>query len=511
MEKNYIPPYMKREKEIEDEKEKHGITIKAWEKTNPIDSFKGIMIEKRLIRNLEKQGITIPTLIQKYVIPFSLHGHDILACAPTGMGKTIAFLLPAINNLIPQERMRNRQPQVLILTPTRELANQIYNDNLMLTKDIVLKTAVIIGGEGESKRDQTLKLSQGIDIIIATPGRLKDIIDSKFVNFSSINTLILDEADRMLDLGFEPQIRGIVAEFPAHKKRQTMMFSATFPPSVQKIAKDFFTQDKLSEVHIGHGPIETIAQEIVCIDSSGLGISLRNEKLLEAFKEFGYYTGPSISVNEIFAKPKSAEKKLVWGDKKQLPKQEKQKKTINEKKPLIIVFVERKAQCDDLVRFLHTKGIECRSLHGDKAQNVREESLECFKSYEIPILVATSVAARGLDIPGIELVVNYIMPGDIKEYIHRIGRTGRAGRTGKSITFFSKDNQKMAEPLIEVLKAAKQPVPGFLEKFLHFKRPQEKTKISSKKETKPQSKNIRRATEPIKSLEDNISWENEIE
>jgi len=552
MNKEYVVPTstkMKTEKEIKIKEE--NVKIQTKEDVKGIESFKGLLINSTILKNMEAQNIVQPTLVQKYVIPLALYGNDLLICAPTGMGKTIAFLVPAINHLLCASKRQKSGygfrkqllPKALILTPTRELAMQIHKDSENLSKGLDISSALAYGG-GENRKNQVSAIKRGADILIGTPGRLQDFINEGVVNLENIEILIFDEADRMLDMGFEVQIRSLCKGLREDKHRQTMMFSATFPDSVQKIAKDFF-QKQYSVVNIGHGPIENITQEIVYIDSAEMKNTKRKEKLISVLSEYGYVPGESLA-HQMKERDWRAdaqgppEKKLTW-KKKMEPSEpkEKQEKTEQVKidRPKIVIFVEKKVQCKDLMEFLLSKGIPSTSIHGDKEQAEREEALGLFKRCEAPVLVATSVAARGLDIPGIVLVVNYMMPSDMKEYIHRIGRTGRAGRQGRSITFFSKEDQQNAGQLVDILKKANQEVPTFLEEMAEekgrgrgksgFRRKDDAGSSRDGREVKPAGdREHREKGDPYSPLEmrdvlsgeskkidieENVSWDTEIE
>ncbi|KAI5191947.1 ATP-dependent RNA helicase DDX3X [Nematocida sp. AWRm77] len=482
MNEYYVPPCMKKQKEIKMYVEEEDVRVKTSTKITTMNKFTGLLINSAIQKNMEVQGIVDPTLVQKYAIPIAIMGDDLLVCAPTGMGKTISFLVPAINALTWHTKKRSfadkgyadkkaSMPQVLILTPTRELAMQIHSESVSLSKTLKINSALAYGGCNKYEQEQAIR--KGTDILIGTPGRLQEFLAKKIINLSRINILILDEADRMLDMGFEKQIRDILEKIDPARKRQTMMFSATFPESVQKIAKDFF-QEEPSEVHIGHGPLENIIQDLIYIEKDDHANLLKNKALLSLLEAHGHKaTGIPISVVHA-SKPSSFQRPpsraLSWRKASvsvpQAEPKEKQKEEVVQKEKAkesrVVIFVEKKVQCREVMEFLLKNGINCTSIHGDKDQNEREEALRSFTSYTAPILVATSVAARGLDIPNICLVVNYIMPSDTKDYIHRIGRTGRAGKDGRAMTFLTHRDHMHASALIEILKGANQTVPAFL-------------------------------------------------
>jgi superfamily II DNA/RNA helicase len=465
----------------EDAREEGGeeeISVVTSKHITPITRFQGNFISEQVLENMRAHGISEPTVVQRYSVPVGLRGEDILVCAPTGMGKTLAFLLPTLNSLL-GARVKRRAPRALILTPTRELAVQIAEDAAMLSRGTGIRSRAVYGGD--NRREQVAGIKGGVDILVGTPGRVTDFLENRIVSIDSVDMLVFDEADRMLDMGFEPQIRSLLKYLDGERERQTMMFSATFPKSLQEIAREFF-QKEFVEVSIGEGTIENITQEIVEIDSSA---AKRNSRLLEILEKVKYRVSEPVDrgVSLEWKKPS-----LVWKKQAQTgqPVSVHNKDTHSTRShdisasprnpggegtpnillnafPKVVVFVETKRQCDELEAFLLGKGIPCISIHGDRSQSEREDALSKFRLSEKPVLVATSVAARGLDIPGIELVVNYKMPSDVKEYVHRIGRTGRAGHTGRSITFFGPEDRAVAAELVEVIRSAKQEPPCFLE------------------------------------------------
>lgn len=451
MSTHYIPPSMKQAASQEEHQPvKEEIPVTSSEPIRPMSKFQGNFISEQVLQNMKQQGITEPTVVQRYVIPAAIKEKDLLVCAPTGMGKTIAFLVPALNFLLSTRTKgsgKKARVKLLVLTPTRELAIQINNDCSLLGRGTGVISRVIYGGD--NRREQINSLRGGADILIGTPGRMNDFLAQGVIHVDTVEILVFDEADRMLDMGFEPQIRSLLEYLDPNKGRQTMMFSATFPKPLQMIARDFF-QKQFLEISIGHGTLENITQEIVFLETSYP--SARNEQLLRILGGFDYAVAQP-SEDAGWSNGGAARTNLVWKVKKQEPK---------ENKPKVVVFVETKQQCVVLESFLQSRGIGCTSIHGDKSQREREDSLGKFRLCQRPILIATSVAARGLDIPGIELVVNYNMPSDVKEYVHRIGRTGRAGNRGRSVTFFTEEDRAQAAELIEVIKSANQAPPQFL-------------------------------------------------
>eukprot|EP00033_Pygsuia_biforma_P000275 GCRY01000339.1.p1 GENE.GCRY01000339.1~~GCRY01000339.1.p1 ORF type:complete len:591 (+),score=112.61 GCRY01000339.1:230-2002(+) len=394
---------------------------------NPIpavNTFQEINFGPILNNSVDLSGYQKMLPVQKYAIPQVLGKRDLIACAQTGSGKTAAFLLPTIAHLLrfgpmkPQPNMRLHPsaayPSVLVMAPTRELAIQIYDEARKFTYRSPLKCVVVYGGAPQNK--QLFELQRGCDILIATPGRLSDFISRGRISLAVCGFLVLDEADRMLDMGFEPQIRHIVedTDMPLKAERHTSLFSATFAREVQQLATDFLKPNYLF-ISIGRvgSSSETITQKIRY---------LRKHERLDCLIEF----------------LKAAEGRLV------------------------LVFTETKRDADMLEMDIQRAGGRATSIHGDKVQRERERSLANFKSGRVPVLVATDVAARGLDIPNVAAVVNYELPKNIDDYVHRIGRTGRAGKNGLAISYADEGNEGIAADLVEVLQEAKNEVPDWL-------------------------------------------------
>lgn len=390
----------------------------------PVVKFDDLRLHATLADNIRLCNYTKPTPIQKYSLAIIYEGRDLMACAQTGSGKTAAFLVPILNNLFNNDRgepkyiygNNNRKrflPKAVILAPTRELAVQIYDESKKFSYKSRTRPCVVYGGA--DTRSQIRDLEYGCDILVATPGRLNALLDRGIIALSSVKFLVLDEADRMLDMGFEPQIRDIVEkrDMPKVGQRQTMMFSATFPKEIQHLARDFL--DNYIFVTVGR------------VGSTTNSITQKLEWVEEHDKH-------SYLVKLLSSRP-------------------------NE---LTLVFVETKRSADELEKYLVGRQFSAISIHGDKTQAVREDALRAFKSGHKSILVATSVAARGLNISNIKLVVNYDLPSDIDEYVHRIGRTGRAGNVGEAISFFNEKNRNIAKGLLEIFEEAKQVLPDFL-------------------------------------------------
>ncbi|OAF70465.1 hypothetical protein A3Q56_01773 [Intoshia linei] len=388
----------------------------------PLDDFESIQLGPILNNNIRLCKYTIPTPVQKYAIPTLKSGRDIMACAQTGSGKTASFLIPILYKLSMLPEMINRykrkrgpqNPFALVLAPTRELAIQIYEEARKVTYRSQVKPVVIYGGA--SQYDQSRQLSEGADLIIATPGRLIDFINRHKIYLNRIKCLCLDEADRMLDMGFEPQIREIIeaSQMPGTGMRQTMMFSATFPKEIQEMASRYLNDYVYLTVGRVGSTTDNIKQELVWVEDEN-----KLEKLMEYL-------------------PSAKDKELM------------------------LVFVEMKRGADFLEYTLFKRKYPVVALHGDKCQAERELALRKFKSGQFPVMIATAVAARGLDIPNVRYVINYDLPSDIQEYVHRIGRTGRVGNLGTAISFFNKKNGNIADGLTKLLNENNQELPMWI-------------------------------------------------
>jgi ATP-dependent RNA helicase RhlE len=346
-------------------------------------SFDNFSIDQRCRKVLQGQGIITPTPVQEQTIPLALEGRDIVAVAQTGTGKTLAFALPALTRLAANGRPG--KSAMLVLTPTRELAIQVHKVLDTLARTMGLTSVCIYGGAG--MEPQTRALRQGRNIIVATPGRLLDHMGRKNVRFDALSVLVLDEADRMLDMGFLPDVRRIMDTLP--KERQTMMFSATFPADISRLAKDL--QHDTARIEVGTvAPTDSVSQRLYTV-----GQTAKTDLLSKLLRE------PEVS---------SA-----------------------------LVFVRTKRRTDRVTLALHKQGFKVQAIHGDRSQNQRQQALDGFRKGRYTVLVATDVAARGIDVEGISHVINFDIPNTADEYIHRIGRTGRANATGDAITFVSPD------------------------------------------------------------------------
>lgn len=382
-----------------------------------------------LTENIQRCKYQRPTPVQRYGIPTAIRGFDFMCCAQTGSGKTCAFLIPLICNLSPNEGCENGHsswegpatPLALVLAPTRELCSQIFAEARKLLFRSNLKVSQCYGGV--DAKPQLRDLSRGCDLIVATPGRLVDFIDREVIDMGKCRTLVLDEADRMLDMGFEPQIRQIVEQrgMPGKFDRHTMMFSATFPREIQVLAARFLRDYIWISVGRVGAAAETVTQEFIPVRSNMDKLPMLHQELL--------------------------------------------KSNPDEK---VLVFVGMKRTASWLVRELQRSRIQATDIHGDLNQVDREKSLNLFKSGERPVMVATEVAARGLDIPKVAKVINYDMPGSIDDYIHRIGRTGRVGHRGNAMSFFmlegsDEPDTNIAKDLHDVLEMAGMEIPPWLQ------------------------------------------------
>ncbi|KAI1914588.1 RNA-dependent ATPase [Ophidiomyces ophidiicola] len=374
-----------------------------------------------LYRPLE--NFSKPTPIQAVSWPFAFSGRDVIGVAETGSGKTLAFGLPCLRKVLELKRTRKpRRPSSVIITPTRELAMQIYDELRKFTATTELGIACIYGGAPKERQRQEIKAAS---IVVATPGRLKDLQSDQSIDLSKVKFLVLDEADRMLDKGFEQDIRDIIGAMPSTKKRQTIMFTATWPTSVRNLATAFTKH-----------PITITVGES---DSSDIRANERIKQVVEVLK------------------PHEKDNRLI-----ELLRKYNGGKKSNDR---ILVFCLYKKEAMRVERFIRSKGFKVAGIHGDMNQTDRFSSLEAFKSGSTSLLVATDVAARGLDIPAVKLVLNVTFPLTVEDYVHRIGRTGRAGAEGLAITLFTEHDKGLSGPLINVLRAAKQGVPESLLKF----------------------------------------------
>ena len=355
-------------------------------------TFKDLNISEPVLKALEEKNYTTPTSIQKKAIPVAIQGQDVLGLAQTGTGKTAAFAIPVLELLKKNAPVNKRFPSIkaLILTPTRELAIQIEEAFADYGKYTGLRHTVIFGGVKPAPQVKALKA--GVDILIATPGRLLDFIGQGIVKLHEINIFVLDEADRMLDMGFIHDIRRIIPMLP--KKKQTLFFSATMPKAVEKISDALLKKPVRVEV----APVSSTVDKI---------------------DQFLYYV----------EKPEKIDLLVDLLNKKHDER--------------VLVFSRTKHGADKIARVLNKKKIGCEAIHGNKSQNARQNALSNFKSGKTRIIIATDIAARGIDIQNLGVVINYDLPDVAETYVHRIGRTGRAGKDGMAYTFCTKEDRTM--------------------------------------------------------------------
>jgi ATP-dependent RNA helicase DDX3X len=383
----------------------------------PVTDFNQIRLCGPLTENINRAGYKNPTPVQQHSIPICLAGRDLMASAQTGSGKTAAFLIPIIERIYsrgpsPRNRGMKSFPVALILAPTRELASQIHTEALKFCFRASIYSTVVYGGA--SMTAQSRDLERGCDILVGTPGRLVDMIDRGKVSLSEVRYLVLDEADRMLDMGFEKSIRQIVEQrdMPSSKNRQTLMFSATFPKDIRQLAADFLNDYLFLKVGRVGSTTESITQIVKWVEP--------HAKVAEVVKDLREVDGRTL------------------------------------------IFAETKRDTDALARELFSQGFRATGIHGDRCQKEREAALRAFKTGKIQVLVATDVAARGLDIDDVAHVINYDLPAGIDSYVHRIGRTGRCGNVGRATAYFNNANKNIAKPVVKLMTEAKQEVPPWL-------------------------------------------------
>ncbi len=364
-------------------------------------TFDQLNIITPILKALAFEGYVTPSPIQEQAIPVLLEGKDILASAQTGTGKTAAFAIPIIQALYNQEHKQGQKKviQALILAPTRELAEQIKESFRNYSKDLNIKTEVIYGGV--SQKGQEIALKKGLDVLIATPGRLMDLMNQGLVRLDDIKYFVLDEADRMLDMGFIHDVKKIVSSIP--KTRQTMLFSATIPKEILKLANDLLDQPVRIEVTPPEAMVDKIKQSLYYVskkDKTSLLIDL----------------------------------------------------LVNPKLESVLVFTRTKHGANKLVKELLSFGVKSDAIHGNKSQNSRQKALVEFKAKRLRVLVATDIAARGIDIDELSHVINYDLPETPETYVHRMGRTGRAGMSGEAFSFCSHDEKNLLQAIVKHIK-----------------------------------------------------------
>ena len=377
---------------------------------NSLMSFQSLGLSKALLKAINNQGYTEPSPIQQKAIPLILKGKDILASAQTGTGKTAGFTLPMLQRLSQGQSQKRRKVRALIITPTRELAAQVHANVKSYSEFLNIQSTVIFGGVNQ--RPQVATLKRGVDVLIATPGRLLDLQNQGFLSLSNVEILVLDEADRMLDMGFLRDIKRIISLLPS--KTQNLLFSATFSKDIKKLATEFLYQPAIVEVSPENSTVDKINQKIYRVakdKKTGLIIKLISE-----------------------------------GNWKQ-----------------VLVFTRTKHGANRLCKKMISAGISAAAIHGNKTQGARTKALAGFKSNSIRVLVATDIAARGLDIPLLPHVINFEIPNISEDYVHRIGRTGRAGASGEALSLVSADETsylKAIEKLVGI-KIPAEVIEGF--------------------------------------------------
>jgi probable ATP-dependent RNA helicase DDX4 len=393
------------------------VTGKGSDDFEQIKTFEEANLRDFLLINVTKSGYKKPTPIQKRAIPIIMGKRDLMGCAQTGSGKTAAFVLPILNTIMnDKDTLNPGKPQCLIVAPTRELVIQIRDEAMKFSSGSYVKVALAYGGA--ASRYQSENIVQGCHVLVATPGRLMDFVNKGVISFEDLKFLVMDEADRMLDMGFRDTIDKVCNHNTLNKDSlTTLMFSATFPDEIQRLAAQY----------------------------------LRNYLFLTV----GIVGGASADVEQEFIEVPRREKRQLLTD-----TLTQYSKSTDEDR--ILVFVETKRTADYLASFLSETTLSTTSIHGDRLQREREEALRDFRTGKRKVLIATAVAARGLDIKGVTHVINYDLPKEVDEYIHRIGRTGRVGNRGKATSFFDPDvDQTIVSDLVRILTQTKQAIPDF--------------------------------------------------
>ncbi|MCF7905956.1 DEAD/DEAH box helicase [Candidatus Gracilibacteria bacterium] len=389
-------------------------------------TFEDLHLITPILQALKHQGYTVPTPIQEQAIPVLLDKKDIIGCAQTGTGKTAAFAIPILQLLSTghQRDPHRKKIRALILTPTRELAIQIGESFHDYGRHLGLTHTVIFGGVNQNR--QTLALRKGVDILIATPGRLLDLMGQRFVHLEEVEIFTLDEADRMLDMGFIRDVKKIIAQLPTH--RQTLFFSATMPPAIVELSKNILRNPVRIEVTPPASTAETVIQHLYYVDRDN-----KKDLLLHVLEKHNI--------------------------------------------PSALVFARTKYGADKVARFLCQSGVPAEAIHGNKSQNARQKALQNFKEKRVRVLVATDIAARGIDIDELSHVINFEIPNEPETYVHRIGRTGRAGASGTALSFcdaqeyeFLKDIHRLIPKQIPVENNHPHPMQGIPRSMTQFGR-----------------------------------------
>ncbi|OIQ26997.1 MAG: ATP-dependent RNA helicase RhlE [Bacteroidetes bacterium MedPE-SWsnd-G2] len=404
-------------------------------------SFQSLGLSKDLVKAVNQQGYTTPTPIQQKAIPLVLEGKDLLASAQTGTGKTAGFTLPLLQRLSQGQQLRNRPIRALVLTPTRELAAQVHDNVKAYSKYLDIRSAVIFGGVNQ--RPQVATIKNGVDILIATPGRLLDLENQGLLSLSKIEYLVLDEADRMLDMGFLRDIKKIISLMP--NKRQNLLFSATFSREIKKLAKDFLQHPVAVEVTPENSTVDAIDQKVYRVAK-------------------GLKTGLIVKL-------------ISEGNWKQ-----------------VLVFTRTKHGANKLCKKLVSSGISAAAIHGNKSQGARTRALAGFKNNTIRVLVATDIAARGLDIPLLPHVINFELPNISEDYVHRIGRTGRAGASGQALSLVCAEETSYLRSIEKLvgLKIPVEVIEGFEPDPNASHEPRKQGQNNQRRSRKPEQSNSKR-------------------
>lgn len=404
--------------------------------------FQDLNLISQLHQAIADVGYESPTPIQQQAIPFIIAGNDLVGCAQTGTGKTAAFAIPIINNIHPivGAAKKVKYIRTLVVTPTRELAVQIAQNFDAYAKYTNIRTITIFGGVNQ--KPQVDQLKSGVDVLVATPGRLLDLYKQGFVNLNNLHQLVLDEADQMLDMGFINDVKKIVKLTPDN--RQTLLFSATMPLPIRELADTFLNKPE----YVSVAPISSTAEKVA---------------------------------QQVYFVEKSDKSKLLYH------------LIRNEKLNNVLVFTRTKHGADNVVKSLKKHGVESGAIHGDKSQNARQRVLDAFKNKEIPVLVATDIAARGIDIESLPYVINYDLPNIPETYVHRIGRTGRAGNSGLAISFCGKDELPYLKDIEKLIRLKIKVIDG------HPYPHKEETAESRANPPKPDLRNKNKAAGTAKS------------
>ena len=416
-----------------------------------MSNFESLGLSKQLLLSVKKEGYTVPTPVQEQAIPLLLKGHDVLGVAQTGTGKTAAFALPVLQIMARKEIKGRRKIRTLVLTPTRELAAQINQRFAAYSEHLSIYHQVIFGGV--SQKPQVKSLRRGIDILVATPGRLLDLIEQGFIDLESIEFFVLDEADRMLDMGFIRDIKKVIKLLP--KKRQNLLFSATMPSSIADLANSFLNDAVMIDLSPEEITVERIEQSVMFVEKQSkinLIIDIINENQIKRG----------------------------------------------------IIFTRTKHGANRLVKKLDRSGIESAAIHGNKSQGARTRALAVFRNGDIPLLVATDIASRGIDIEGVTHVFNYDLPNEPESYVHRIGRTARAGKSGVAYAFCDESESGY---LVGIQRLIGKQIPQFKEHPYHFSKaipkPDQKPGTIKESKKKKKRKNTQSQQESSKQYRNN--------